>query len=327
LISLPAHILYKSFAIIICIIYNGDAIPSKFHTTLFLWKLVQRSVLAEKTKTMEANKILKADLLDIIFEHRNKAYGAYELRSTYAARIKRSMIGMGAVCLVFITGVLLANSAKKNADVKMFVKDIELTNYVEDEKKEPVIVEPPKAKPVEVRTIAVTIPKIVPDDQLEHTEVPPEEAIENVQIAAVTKEGINSGDVINPPAEEGTGNTISLKPKEEDYENGVVIRVQIEAQYHGGIKEWSKFLERTLNTEIPIENGAPAGRYTVLVSFLVDKEGNVSEIQALNDPGYGTAAEAIKVIKKSKQWIPAIQNGRNVTYRQKQSITFVVNEG
>jgi len=81
-----------------------------------------------------------------------------------------------------------------------------------------------------------------------------------------------------------------------------------------------------LNSETAAENGAPAGRYTVTLSFIVDREGNISDIQTLNDPGYGTAAEAIKVIKKSKQWIPAIQNGRNVIYRQKQSITFVVTE-
>ena len=78
---------------------------------------------------------------------------------------------------------------------------------------------------------------------------------------------------------------------------------------------------------MPVENGAPVGKYTVLLSFLVDRDGNISEIQALTDPGYGTVQEAMKVIKRSKQWIPAIQNGRNVIYRQKQSITFVVNEG
>jgi len=56
---------------------------------------------------MEANKILKADVLDILFENRNKAYGAYELRTTYPTRVKKSMIGMAAVSLVFITGILI----------------------------------------------------------------------------------------------------------------------------------------------------------------------------------------------------------------------------
>jgi len=274
---------------------------------------------------MEANKILKADLLDIIFEGRNKAYGAYELRNTYPLRVKKAMIGMGAVCLAFITGVLLANSVKKNNDVKMFVKDIDLVNVVDEPKEQPII-EQPKPKPVENKTIAVTIPVIVPDKDLDKTEVPTDAEIENVQISTKTNPNGIDGDVVAPPLDVSTGGIITLPEKKQDYDDEV-IHVQIEAQYPGGIKEWSKFLERTLNTEIPIENGAPAGRYTVLVSFLVDKEGNVSEIQALNDPGYGTAAEAIKVIKRSKQWTPAIQNGNHVIYRQKQSITFIVNEG
>ncbi|MBG9376197.1 energy transducer TonB [Panacibacter sp. DH6] len=274
---------------------------------------------------MEANNILKADVLDIIFENRNKAYGAYDLRTTYNKRIKRSLLGMGAVCLVFTAGVMIANAKKDDGRVVMTVKDYELTNLVPEEKQEQVIVEPPKPKPLEVRTIAVTIPRIVPDEQVAETEVPSEEQIENVTISNVTKDGQDIGDIVAPPIEkEGIGEVKELV-KEKAPE--VFTIVQVEARYPGGLKEWSKFLERNLNTELPVENGAPVGQYTVVLSFIVDAEGNISDIAALNDPGFGTAQEAIKVIKRSKQWVPAIQNGRNVIYRQKQSITFVVNEG
>ena len=274
---------------------------------------------------MEANKILKADLLDILFENRNKAYGAYELRSTYPKRIKRAMIAMGAVCLVFITGMLLANSKSKETLASMPLIDVTLADIKEKEEIKPVVI-PPKPKKLEVQTIAVTIPRIVPDEQVEKTEVPPEDAIENIQISTKTNSDGVGGDIVQAPLEVSTGGDVELKKEEPNYLNEF-FTVQKEAQFPGGFKEWSKFLERTLNTEIPVENGAPAGKYSVLVSFLVDREGNVSEIQALNDPGYGIADEAIKVIKRSKQWIPAIQNGRNVIYRQKQSITFVVSEG
>lgn len=274
---------------------------------------------------MEANKILNADLLDIIFENRNKAYGAYELRSTYPKRIKRSMIAMGAVCLLFTTGMLLANSSGKKQNNQMLVDDVTISDLDVDKPKEQPIVEQPKPKPVEIKTIAVTIPVIVPDEQVEKTEVPTEEDIENVTISTVTKDGEEIGDAVAPPVEkEGTGKIDAPIAKAEPE---FFTTVQIEAQFPGGVKEWSRFLERTLNTEIPVENGAPVGKYTVVVAFNVDKQGNVSEIQALNDPGYGIADEAIKVIKRSKQWIPAVQNGRNVGYRQKQSITFVVSEG
>ncbi len=87
---------------------------------------------------------------------------------------------------------------------------------------------------------------------------------------------------------------------------------------------WQKYLERNLNSSVPVDNGAPPGKYTVVVSFIVDKTGALSDIKAENDPGYGTKEEAIRVLKKSPNWKPAVQNGRNVIYRQRQSITFVV---
>jgi protein TonB len=64
----------------------------------------------------------------------------------------------------------------------------------------------------------------------------------------------------------------------------------------------------------------------VIVSFVVDKTGMISDVQAENDPGFGTKAEAIRAIRKGPNWIPAEQNGRKVIYRQKQSISFRVSE-
>ena len=74
------------------------------------------------------------------------------------------------------------------------------------------------------------------------------------------------------------------------------------------------------------ENGAPAGTYTVVVQFVVDKEGNMSDVKALTSHGYGMEDEAVRVIKKGPQWKPAIQNGRNVKAYRRQPITFQIEE-
>jgi len=58
----------------------------------------------------------------------------------------------------------------------------------------------------------------------------------------------------------------------------------------------------------------------------VDKHGKVSEVKAIKDPGYGTATEAERVIAKGPNWIPAVQNGKKVIFRQKQNITFQVSQ-
>jgi len=117
-----------------------------------------------------------------------------------------------------------------------------------------------------------------------------------------------------------------VQKQEEDYDKEFKT-VQIEAKFPGGAGAWQKYLERNLNAQTPSDNGAPPGNYTVIVSFLVDKSGNISEVQAVNDPGYGCAQEAVRVIRKGPAWTPAVQNGRNVIYRQKQSVTFQVSEG
>lgn len=102
------------------------------------------------------------------------------------------------------------------------------------------------------------------------------------------------------------------------------IIVQIPAEFPGGQKGWVSYLERTLNRDLLVNTAAPVGKYSVIVSFVVDKEGNVTDVKAENDPGYGTKEEAIRVIKNGPKWIPATQNGVNVIYRQRQAIVFGV---
>jgi hypothetical protein len=112
---------------------------------------------------------------------------------------------------------------------------------------------------------------------------------------------------------------------EEEYEK-IFTTVQIPAEFPGGQGGWVRYLERTLNRDLPVENGAPTGKYSVVVSFIVAKDGGISEVRAENDPGYGTKEESIRVIERGPKWKPAVQNGRNVIYRHRQSIIFTVSE-
>lgn len=103
-------------------------------------------------------------------------------------------------------------------------------------------------------------------------------------------------------------------------------KVQVPAEFKGGLKAWTKFLNQNIKREIPIEKGGPPGKYTVNLSFIIDKEGNLSEIKAENNPGYGTAEEAVRVMKLSPNWEPAKHNGEPVIYKHKQSITYFVTD-
>jgi hypothetical protein len=106
--------------------------------------------------------------------------------------------------------------------------------------------------------------------------------------------------------------------------NSDKVKIQIPAEFPGGQKGWATYLENNLNTDVPIKNGALPGRYQVIVTFIIDKEGNVTEVAAENNPGYGTMEEALRAIQNGPKWTPASENGEKVIYRQRQAIVFGV---
>lgn len=275
---------------------------------------------------MEANKILNSDFLDILFEGRNKEYGAYELRKAYNKRMVRAIIIMLAVCLLIFVASVIAKKISESGPPKMVVQDVKLENVAPVKKDEPPPPPPPPKEPPKVEVTKFTPPKIVKDEEVKPEEKPPEqEKLEDTKIGAFNQEGEKDLTVAPPVEEKGTGQVAAPKTDNEDYDKEFTS-VQVEAKFPGGPDAWRKYLERNLNNQTPADNGAAPGNYTVTVSFLVDKSGNISQVQALNDPGYGCAAEAVRVIQKGPAWTPAVQNGRNVIYRQKQNITFQVTE-
>lgn len=271
---------------------------------------------------MESNSILNADMLDIIFENRNKNYGAYQLRKTYNKRLAVALSVMFGVCMVVIAGSVLASNGNSKKHSQIIVSDtINLADAKNKEPEKPIIPPKPKELP-RVETIKSTPPRIVTEEVKDPP--PTQDQQDNVKIAAFSQTGIKE-DVVAPPVEEkGAGPVVEIK-HEEDFTKVFAI-VQQQAKFPGGPEAWQRFLERNLKQDVPVDNGAPPADYKVVVSFIVDREGNVTEIRAENDPGYGTAAEAMRVIQRSGKWTPAIQNGRNVIYRQSQTIIFRVSE-
>ena len=277
---------------------------------------------------MEKEKILKSDVLDIIFDGRNKEYGAYQLRKSYNRRITIALIGTVAICVITILSSVIASATKKNDKTEIFVQDMELQDVKQEEKKpEPPPPPPPPApEPPKVEITKFTPPKIVKDEEVkEEDEIKEVEKLEDTKIGVINQEGIKDDGFVAPPVEsKGTG-VVEAPKVEEDYDKVFTV-VQIAAEFPGGLAAWQKYLERNLNRDLPVDNGAPPGKYTVTVSFIVDKTGVISDVKAENNPGYGTADEAVRVIRKGPNWKPAVQNGRNVIYRHKQNITFEVSE-
>ncbi len=99
---------------------------------------------------------------------------------------------------------------------------------------------------------------------------------------------------------------------------------EVEATYIGGVNAFANFLRKNMNPLVPAENNAPNGTYTVVVKFIVDENGYVSDITPETNLGYGMEKEAIRVISKSGKWTPAIQFGYPVKAYRRQPLTFVI---
>lgn len=104
-------------------------------------------------------------------------------------------------------------------------------------------------------------------------------------------------------------------------------KVEIEASFPGGSEAWRRYLERNLNSMVPQLRKAPAGSYTVIIQFIVELDGTISDIKGLTNHGYGMEGEAIRAIKNGPKWLPAIQNGRLVKAFHRQPITYIVDNG
>ncbi|GMV77141.1 MAG: hypothetical protein AMXMBFR79_02760 [Chitinophagaceae bacterium] len=104
-------------------------------------------------------------------------------------------------------------------------------------------------------------------------------------------------------------------------------KVQIKPDFNTS-NTWTKFIERNINPQIPIENKAPAGKYIVKVSFIVDKNGSLSNMKVDNDPGFGTKEEVERIINKFpyKSMTQASIHGKNVKCIVRKEVTFYISE-
>ncbi len=272
---------------------------------------------------MEANKILNADILDIIFEGKNKAYGAYQLRKTYNGRMIKALIATGIVLLLLVGGLVISNIVGKGKKETFEVVDASLAEVKKDEPPPPVIpppVVPPP--PPEIKQIQFTPPVIKKDEEVKKDEVI-QEIEEDAAISTQTVVTDNVKQVVQAPVEvkESQVAAVPTKAVEEDQ---IFQKVEIEAEYPGGQAAWAKYLKNNLNGNTPSDNSAPVGSYTVIVRFVVAKDGTISDVVAETSHGYGMEQEALKVIKKGPKWKPAEQNGNIVKAYRRQPITFLV---
>ncbi|MDB5228808.1 MAG: TonB family protein [Bacteroidota bacterium] len=268
---------------------------------------------------MENINYNKATWDDIIFEGRNKDYGAYELRQITDRHKLRGII---IAVLVFVAVILAAHYdlfsklsfGKKEKEIDLTMTDVNLPPPPP-----PVEAPPPPPPPPPVRPTIKFVEMIAKKDEevAETQPITKQEEIKETQVATVTQEGDKNAKAIIED-KPGTGPAPAPEaPKEPE----IFDRAEVMPSYPGGVPELMKFLQKNIRyPSLARENGLEG---KVIVKFYVDTDGTVREPVVLKDGvGGGCGDEAIRVIRSMPKWTPGSQRGKTVKVFYTLPVTF-----
>lgn len=269
--------------------------------------------------------LISSDWVDLVFEGRNKAYGAYRLRKSTT---KRNILAMVAVVLLLIVAFIILTVKnfvdEQRAKVAM-TQVAELTNYKQPEKKaevkqKKVEVEPERVVERVKSSIKFTAPVIKNDE-----EVKPDEELKTQDELMSTKTAIGTFDVKGN--DDANGEILKAKeviaepePPKHEEENKVFDIVEQQPLFPGGPAALMKYLSE--NTKYPVvaqENGVQ-GRVTV--QFVVEKDGSISDVHVLRGVDPSLDKEAVRVVKSMPRWTPGKQNGITVRVNYRVPVLF-----
>jgi protein TonB len=271
----------------------------------------------------------KVDLIDnnwvdLVFEGKNQAYGAYQLRKNTGVRnVKALLWVIAAIAAIFL--LVWAKVAIENAMPKQTVNtaDIELLKLAQKkeakvERKEPVKVEMEKVVEKVKSSVKFTAPEIKKDD-----EVQPEDEIKSQDDLSKTNTAIGTFDVKGNDEAEGEvlkakEVVVDEKPKEE--ETKVFDVVEQMPSFPGGDAELMKFLSTHIKYPVVAEENGIQGR--VIATFVVERDGSISDVKVVKSVDPSLDKEATRVVKSMPKWQPGKQNGSAVRVKYTVPVTF-----
>jgi protein TonB len=240
--------------------------------------------------------------LEIVFEGRNKAYGAYELRKTNNKTTVKALVMGAIVFAIAVASPLIADMIPNSSDSDDTL-DTKITTVKMPPKKEEIKknLPPPPPPPPKVDQVKFVKPVVAKADEV--TEEPPKvEDIKDKKIGAETIKGDPDAELTVEPVGNGPAAVV-----EESNEIFNVAGIEVKPDFPGGMEKFYKFVGN--NYQTPEEEGLKGKVY---VTFVVEKDGSLTDIKVLKDIGYGTGKEAIRVLNKCPKWTPGEQNGKKV---------------
>jgi protein TonB len=250
---------------------------------------------------------------DLVFENKNKEYGAYLVRKSYSQNITAGLgISVSLACLMLIAPQIISKLTGTPPIVNPIVDIIELpiVDFIQ-----PPPVEPPPAQqlPPPAQNTQANLPLQVTTADVD-TDVPTNDEFRNSTPSVDNStggvpDGSSVGAIETPPAV---------------VEPAVFLIAEVMPQYEGGLKEMFKFVGRKVRYPASARRLGISG--TVIVSFVIDKEGRVTDVNVLKGISEDCDKEAVRVVSLLNAWTPGMQNHRAVAVRMTLPIKFTLED-
>ncbi|AUD02385.1 energy transducer TonB [Spirosoma pollinicola] len=267
----------------------------------------------------------QATLDDIVFANRNKAYGAYDLRKTYPKTMTRALIIGGILfTLGVLTPTIITALTPVEKEVSMTEVDLMKLPPPPIDPNEPPPPPPPPVEVPKVNTVKFLPPEVKPDEEVpEETPPPAVEELKEAVAAEKTQEGDPNADNIIAAPEASAAPTkvevaVEAAPKEEE----IFTVVEQQPEFSGGMAALGQYLSKNLRYPAAAQRANVSGR--VFVSFVVNTDGSIQDVQVLKGLGFGTDEEAQRVVKGMPKWRPGKQSGRPVRVKYNLPINFTL---
>lgn len=270
--------------------------------------------------------LISGEWTDLVFAGRNQAYGAYQLRKGTGKRNVISIIAVVALVLLCQIGLSLKKAADAEARKRAAMTEVVELSKLEQPKKKAEVkqqkkiqVEPEKVVERVKSSIKFTAPVIKKDN-----EVKPEEELKTQDELMNTKTAIGAIDVKGN--DDKGGEVLKLKeavaqpePKPE-VENKVFDVVEQMPSFPGGPSALMKYLSENVRYPVVAQENGVQGR--VVVSFVVEKDGHITDVKVVRSVDPSLDKEAARVVKSMPSWIPGKQNGSAVRVKYNVPVSF-----
>ncbi|WP_293299445.1 energy transducer TonB [Pedobacter sp. UBA4863] len=282
-----------------------------------------------------SSNLYGGEWLALVFANRNQKYGAYQLRrQSSSTMLKAFLIAAPLFVSAFLGPSIIAALKGKDAIVNdpVINKGVTIDNFIRElpktqkpreleAKRE---VEVPKAIAPKTKTVGMTDNiKVVKDDLVMH-HPPTTDELKDAVIASTTQVGALSknGNAELGTEASGTGLGIGVGAGGNGEEVHHTASVEHSPEFPGGMEAWAKYIQRNLRYPSMAQEEGIGGK--VFVSFVVEKDGTITDVKVTRGIGYGCDEEAMRVIKKSPRWKAGMQNNLPVRVRYNMPISYVM---